>query len=230
MELPSIIESLLIATEEPLKTNKLAELIRGFVADEREALEADKQSLPEDYLALEATSSSEIEAAIEALNQSYKETGRSFRIRPRKKGWQIYTEPEFAPFIDQLNPDSKPKRLSATALETLAIIAYRQPITKASIEAVRGVSADSMVQKLVELELIRPAGKADLPGKPMLFETTDQFFDHFGIDSIDELPNAAELKAVQLPAPAKDTLSEQPEPETTDDSPQAESPAETPTS
>jgi segregation and condensation protein B len=86
-------------------------------------------------------------------------------------------------------------------METLAIIAYRQPITKAAIEAVRGVACDGMIQKLLDRDLIRIGGRAELPGRPLLYETTDLFFEHFGIRSIDDLPNASELRKVKLPDP-----------------------------
>ena len=92
--------------------------------------------------------------------------------------------------------------MSGPAMETLAIIAYRQPITKAAIEAVRGVACDGMIQKLLDRDLIRIGGRAELPGRPLLYETTDLFFEHFGIRSIDDLPNASELRKVKLPEPA----------------------------
>ena len=91
--------------------------------------------------------------------------------------------------------------MSGPAMETLAIIAYRQPITKAAIEAVRGVACDGMIQKLLDRDLIRIGGRAELPGRPLLYETTDLFFEHFGIRSIDDLPNATELRKVKLPEP-----------------------------
>jgi segregation and condensation protein B len=84
-------------------------------------------------------------------------------------------------------------------METLAIVAYRQPITKAAIEAVRGVSCDGMIQKLLDRDLVRISGRADLPGRPLLYQTTDLFFEHFGINNIDDLPNASELRRVKLP-------------------------------
>jgi segregation and condensation protein B len=94
----------------------------------------------------------------------------------------------------------RPEKLSAAALETLALIAYRQPITKADIEAVRGVSVDGTMQKLLERRLIRTGGRADLPGRPMLYETTDQFLEHFGVKDLNDLPNASELRLVPLPS------------------------------
>jgi segregation and condensation protein B len=91
------------------------------------------------------------------------------------------------------------QRLSQPALETLAIIAYRQPITRAGIEAVRGVSVDTMVQQLVDRGLVKIEGRADLPGRPLLYGTTEAFLDHFGVKSLDEMPNAQELRRVKLP-------------------------------
>ena len=94
-------------------------------------------------------------------------------------------------------------------METLAIIAYRQPITKGAIEAVRGVACDGMLQKLLDRELVRIGGRAELPGRPLLYETTELFYEHFGIRSIDDLPNATELRRVKLPeAPAESPAAE----------------------
>ena len=110
----------------------------------------------------------------------------------------------FAPRIRQLHPrpfaETKPERLSPPALETLAIIAYRQPITKADIEAVRGVSVDGVMQKIVDRGLVKIGGRADLPGRPLLYETTDSFLDHFGIKALEDLPNSGELSKIALPS------------------------------
>lgn len=119
----------------------------------------------------------------------------------------------------------KVQRLSQPALETLAIIAYRQPITKAGIEAVRGVSVDAMVQQLVDKGLIKIEGRAELPGKPLLYGTTDAFLDHFAVKNLDELPNSQELRRVKLPSapeehsspiPEEKQLSLEPQPQSSD--------------
>jgi segregation and condensation protein B len=221
MELSAIIEALLIASEDPLPSSEIARLVRARVAEAEDALIADAadsektetedadnsseapelQELPE-YLAANANVNEDaITAAIAVLNHSYETTGRAFLCTERAKGWKIYTRPDYAEFVRQLFPGRKPSRLSGPAMETLAIIAYRQPVTKASLEAVRGVSCDGMIQKLLDRELIKIGGRADLPGRPMLYETTDLFFEHFGVKSVDELPNANELRAVKLPEP-----------------------------
>ena len=104
-------------------------------------------------------------------------------------------------------PAPKPARLSAPALETLAIIAYRQPITRADVEAVRGVNIDGVLQTLMERGLVKIAGRAEIPGRPLLYETTQFFLDHFGLRNLDELPNAEELRRRYLPVgqPVADT-------------------------
>ncbi len=103
----------------------------------------------------------------------------------------------------------RPERLSPPALETLAIIAYRQPITKGDIEAVRGVNVDGVLQKVIDRGLIKIGGRADLPGKPLLYETTDLFLEHFGVKDIDDLPNADELRTVHLPTAGDDEEEEE---------------------
>ena len=114
-------------------------------------------------------------------------------------GWQLATDPGFAKWVRQLFPAPKPARLSAPALETLAIIAYRQPITRADVEAVRGVNIDGVLQTLMERGLVKIAGRAEIPGRPLLYETTQFFLDHFGLRNLDELPNAEELRRRYLP-------------------------------
>lgn len=205
MQLSSIIESLLIASQEPLPAEELARLVRGRVAEaedvhSRESEEGrNPESLPLWLASLAQTTAAEVIEVIHELNQQYDEAARAFTVLERPKGWKLYTRPEFGEFVRQLFPGRKPERLSGPAMETLAIIAYRQPVTKAAIEAVRGVASDGMIQKLLDRDLIRIGGRAELPGRPLLYETTDLFFEHFGIRSIDDLPNASELRTIRLP-------------------------------
>ncbi|MBK1881338.1 SMC-Scp complex subunit ScpB [Luteolibacter pohnpeiensis] len=211
MQLSAIIEALLLASQNPLATDEIARLVRARVAEAEDVRIRETEDpknegreiepLPEWLMGLAATSSEQVTAAIESLNQSYQETERAFTILERPKGWKLYTRSEFGDFVRQLFPGRKPERLSGPAMETLAIVAYRQPITKAAIEAVRGVSCDGMLQKLLDRDLVRIGGRAELPGRPLLYETTDIFFEHFGIRSIDDLPNASELRKVKLPEP-----------------------------
>ena len=207
MQLIAIVEALLIASHNPLAAEEIARLIRVRVAEaddiraqECETLK-DTPALPEWLTALAATSAEHVTEVIAQLNRSYQENLRAFTILERPQGWKLYTRAEYGDFVRQLFPGRKPERMSGPAMETLAIIAYRQPITKAAIEAVRGVACDSMIQKLLDRDLIHIGGRAMLPGRPLLYETTDLFFEHFGIRSINDLPNASELRKVQLPNP-----------------------------
>ena len=143
----------------------------------------------------------EIDEVIEKLNKGYDRKKSPYLIQERSTGWRIYTRIEYASYIRELFPDQKPTRLSAPALETLAIVAYRQPITKAAIEAVRGVNVDGVLQSLIERGLVSIAGRSDLPGKPFLYETSSNFLEHFGIKNVEDLPNSAELRSVDLPQP-----------------------------
>ena len=207
MQLSVIVEALIIASQNPLPPEEIARLVRARVAEAEDVrireTEEGKESptLPDWLVALTVTSSEDITRAISELNQLYQESNRAFTIIERPKGWKLYTRIEYGDFVRQLFPGRKPERMSGPAMETLAIIAYRQPITKAAIEAVRGVACDGMIQKLLDRDLIRIGGRAELPGRPLLYETTDLFFEHFGIRSIDDLPNATELRKVKLPEP-----------------------------
>ncbi len=213
MQLSAIVEALLIASHNPLSAEEIARLVRSRIAEAEDMRVRDAEEgkevgqLPEWMAALAAVQADQVVAALGELNQTYQESGRSFTILERPKGWKLYTRTDFGDFVRQLFPGRKPERLSGPAMETLAIIAYRQPITKAAIEAVRGVSCDGMIQKLLDRDLVRIGGRADLPGRPLLYETTELFFEHFGIRSIDDLPNASELRKVQLPDPEQDSAS-----------------------
>lgn len=217
MQLSAIVEALLIASHNPLSSEEIARLVRSRIAEAEDMRVRDAEEgkevgqLPEWMAGLAAVQAEQVVAALEALNQTYQESGRSFTILERPKGWKLYTRTDFGDFVRQLFPGRKPERLSGPAMETLAIIAYRQPITKAAIEAVRGVSCDGMIQKLLDRDLVRIGGRADLPGRPLLYETTELFFEHFGIRSIDDLPNASELRKVQLPDPEQENASTEPE-------------------
>ena len=210
MQFSAIVESLLIASQNPLSSEEIARFVRARVAEAedvrvRELEEAQEgfepPALPEWLTGLGDVAAEAVDEVIAELNRVYEEGGRAFTILERPKGWKLYTRAEYGDFVRQLFPGRKPERMSGPAMETLAIIAYRQPVTKAAIEAVRGVACDGMIQKLLDRDLIRIGGRADLPGRPLLYETTDLFFEHFGIRSIDDLPNAGELRRVKLPEP-----------------------------
>jgi segregation and condensation protein B len=208
MDLSSILESLLVASESPLQSSELARLVRARAAEFSEDSitenpeNAPAPESPERVLDLEALAEigeNEVKNALVELNKIYETSGRSFIVAERSKGWKIHTRADYAGFVKLLFPGRKPERLSPPAMETLAIIAYRQPVTKSALEAVRGVSCDGMLQKLLDRELVKISGRADLPGRPLLYATTELFLEHFGITDIEELPNIGELRKVELP-------------------------------
>ena len=132
----------------------------------------------------------------------YIEQQRAFQLVEKAEGWQLASDPAYARWVRQLFPAAKPARLTPPSLETLAIIAYRQPITRADVEAVRGVAVDGVLQTLMERGLVKIAGRAEVPGRPLLYETTQFFLEHFGLRNLDELPNAEELRRRYLPTAA----------------------------
>ncbi len=141
----------------------------------------------------------QIAAALEQLKIEYIEQQHAFQLTEKAEGWQLASEPAYAQWVRQLFPAPKPQRLTPPSLETLAIIAYRQPITRADVEVVRGVAVDGVLQNLMERGLVRIAGRAEVPGRPLLYETTQFFLEHFGLKNLDELPNAEELRKRYLP-------------------------------
>ena len=208
MDLASILESLLIASESPLPTSELARLVRTRAAElsddsitenPEHTLDPNSPEAALDLKKLSELTDEEVVSALAELNKTYEAANRSFVAAERAKGWKIYTQPVYAGFVKLLFPGRKPERLSGPAMETLAIIAYRQPVTKSALEAVRGVSCDGMLQKLLDRELVKIEGRADLPGRPLLYATTELFLEHFGITDIEALPNIGELRQVELP-------------------------------
>jgi segregation and condensation protein B len=189
MTLNKIVEALIFASQDPLSTKAIAKIVRRIAAREEASEE------------LQGTKKKHVEAALLELNEEYERNGSPFIAEERSTGWKLYTRAEFGSYVRELYPGQKVARLSPPALETLAIIAYRQPITRAAIEAVRGVNVDGVMQTLVDRGLISISGRADLPGRPLLYETSGAFLEHFGIKGVDELPNAVELRQVPLPQP-----------------------------
>ena len=179
------IEALIFASDKPLTSLDITELVNnafGFM---------------EDKVTLD-----QVEAAIDGITEKYSSEFYPFELRQSGGGWQFLTKKDFHKTIAQLNGDKYLKRLSAAALETLAIIAYKQPVTKGEIESIRGVSSDYAVQKLLEKELIIISGRNEkLPGHPLVYCTSRSFMDYFGINSADDLPRIKEVLADQAVEP-----------------------------
>lgn len=191
MSLTQVIEALLFSGQKPLSTRELLSAIKG--AGDSDEL------MPNEFARVKEA---EVAAALEQLKIEYIEQKRAFQLVEKAEGWQLVSDPAYAPWVRQLFPAIKPARLTPPSLETLAIVAYRQPITRADVEAVRGVAVDGVLQSLMERGLVKIAGRAELPGRPLLYETTQFFLEHFGLRDLDELPNAEELRRRYLPVAA----------------------------
>jgi len=182
MEIGNIIphiEALIFASEKPLTSMEITELINnafGFM---------------EEKLTLE-----QIQTSLDGIVEKYASEFYPFEVRESGGGWQFLTKKDYHKTVAQLNGEKFLKRLSSAALETLAIIAYKQPITKGEIEAIRGVSSDYSIQKLLEKELIVITGRnEEMPGKPLVYTTSKTFMDYFGINSAADLPKLKEVFA-----------------------------------
>jgi len=198
MTLARVIEALLFSAHKPLSTKEIVDLLRNAGAED--------DFSPNDFAKVRPA---EVAAAIEQLKVEYIQNEHGFQLVEKAEGWQLTSDPKYAQWVRRLFPAPKPARLSSPALETLAIIAYRQPITRADVEAVRGVTIDSVLQTLMERGLVKISGRAEIPGRPLLYETTEFFLDHFGLRNLDELPNVAELRTRHLPVAPRPAPSEE---------------------
>jgi segregation and condensation protein B len=190
MELKFILESILFSAQRPLRADELRDLLAA-------AAEHGQAALP-----FKKTSEPGIIAALEELQRDHEAARRSFRLACVAGSWQFVSQPEFAPWIVALvGLKARPPRLSQPALETLAIIAYRQPVTRAEIEQVRGVTVDGVLQTLLERGLAGPVGRADVVGHPMTYGTTPLFLEYFGLRNLQDLPAADELRRLPVTRP-----------------------------
>jgi segregation and condensation protein B len=190
MELKLILEAILFSAQKPLSLKELRDVF---------AAAAEYAEGNETVRALKKVKEGEITAALEALAREQEEAKRSCRLACVAGSWQFVTQPEYAPWLKALvGHRVRPPRLSQPALETLAIIAYRQPITRAEIEQVRGVNVDGVMQTLVERGLVEQIGRAEVVGRPMNYGTTVAFLQYFGLRNLEELPAADELRRVVI--------------------------------
>jgi segregation and condensation protein B len=192
MELKFILESILFSAQQPLSANELRDLLAA-------AAEHDEDGTARPF---KKTSVDSVNTALEELQREHNEAARSYRLVCVAGAWQFVSQPEYAPWIKALvGHRNRPTRLSQPALETLAIIAYRQPLTRTEIEQVRGVAVDGVMQTLVERGLVEQIGRAEIPGRPMQYGTTSLFLEYFGLKSLEDLPAADELRRVPLQKP-----------------------------
>ena len=189
-ELRRIIEALLFAAPEPLTMSRIKTIVPG--TDPKDILES-----------------------IDELRREYEGDERAFQIVEVANGWQITSKPDYSIWVDKLFESRAQARLSRAALETLAVVAYRQPVVRSTIESIRGVNVDSVLRTLMERDLVRIVGRADGPGRPLLFGTTKEFLLRFGISRISDLPKLEEIEQLageggEIPGggPADESLSD----------------------
>ncbi|MDX2226689.1 MAG: SMC-Scp complex subunit ScpB [Verrucomicrobiae bacterium] len=219
LEIKNILEAVLFASAKPLTA-------KDFLIIFRDAAEFEPG---ENTVLFKDITLEIIRDRLAELGADLEGSGRAFRLQVNGEEYKLATLPDYGPWVKQLFDKYKPQRLSPSALETLAIIAYRQPITRADVEAVRGVNVDTIVTTLVERGLVKISGRADLPGRPMLHETTQEFLDHFGLKSLEDMPNREELRNIPLrTAPVEPEPAEQQQELPIGDLPPADSPAPEP--
>ena len=193
MELKFILESLLFSAQKPLSPSELRDIFASAAAEE--GADATVKSLKK-------VKETELNAALEQLVLDHEAAARSYRLVCVAGAWQFVTQPEFAPWLKALvGVKARPSRLSQPALETLAIIAYRQPLTRAEIEQIRGVNVDGTMQTLLERGLVEQKGRAEVIGRPSLYGTTPMFLEYFGLSDLDSLPAADELRRIPFEKP-----------------------------
>ena len=192
MELKNIVETVLFAAEKPLTLKELREIF---------CRAAEGEFSTEASRAWQKVKEQDLHQAIQDLNLHYEGTQSGLQVREIADAFQLVTRSDLVPWLRRLYEEHRPQRLSQPAMETLAIIAYRQPITRADIEAIRGVVVDGVVQTLLERGLIKIVGRSEVPGRPLLYGTTQDFLEHFGLKNVNDLPAVEELRKVNIPLP-----------------------------
>jgi segregation and condensation protein B len=174
----SIIEALIFSSDEPITSTEIISAIKGIDGDETDISGAD------------------IENTANELNEKYSREKNAFRILKIANGYLFATTEEYAKYVGFLSSEKTKRRLSPAALETLAIIAYKQPVTKPELEAIRGVNSDHILSALLEKNLITIKGRAETIGRPLLYSTTDEFLKYFGLNNLSDLPKPREIDEI----------------------------------
>lgn len=172
-----MIEALIFASDEPISGDKICDII----IENEEQIEIDEQTVAD---------------FVDKLNQRYDENGMSFRIEKLAGGYTFVTQSKFHYWLSVFQHENAYRKLSQSATESLAIVAYRQPITKPEVDQIRGVDSGYIIRQLMEKALIEVAGRADSPGKPLLYRTTRHFLRHFGLNSVNDLPKPREIEEI----------------------------------
>ncbi len=175
--LSSVIEALIFASEEPISGQK----IKSIIVENEEQIEISEDTVSD---------------FVDKLNTRYDENGLSFRIERIAKGYTFVTQKKFHYWLSIFQHENAYRKLSQSAIESLAIVAYKQPITKPEVDQIRGVDSGYILRQLMEKALIEVSGRSDSPGKPLLYTTTSHFLRHFGINSVEELPKPREIEEI----------------------------------
>ena len=183
-QLKNIVEALLFSAERPLSPKEMRTIFSEATDEENPVAAEAHRNVRE----------AQIAAALEELKVEYDTQQRSFQLVEIAGGWRLMTRSEYAPWLKKLLDEARPHRLSQPSLETLSIIALRQPISRADIAAIRGVEVDGVIKTLLERDLITIVGRSEVPGKPLLYGTTQRFLEHFGLPSLEDMPKAQELR------------------------------------
>ncbi len=210
-DLKKLLKALLSSTSEFLSIKEIQSVIAQWRDQQEEARKSAQeegvegggqfeQSMIEDILSqvpvlLTAT---QIREALEEMRQELKDSGSATRLQIGPEGFRLVIAPEYADLIRLLRNEPRPQKLTQAALETLAIVAYRQPVTRAEMEALRGVNSDTALSRLIDLELVAVSGRADLPGRPSQFSTTPKFLEFIGLKTLSELPESDVLSPAQI--------------------------------
>ena len=193
MELKFILEPLLFSAQRPMSAKELREVL---------ATAAIAEDAHEDTKLFKKMKDDDVTAALEELAREHETAARTFRLVCVAGAWQFVTQPEYAPWLKAMvGVKNRPSRLSQAALETLAIIAYRQPVTRAEVEQVRGVNVDGTMQTILERGLVEQSGRAEVVGRPALYSTTPLFLEYFGLRGLEDLPAADELRRIPIEKP-----------------------------
>lgn len=199
-DLKRILQALLFSSSDALSIKDVQGVITRYhqeeVAGEEEDESEDERETTEEIPSL--VTATQIREAMEAIRVALDESDQVYQLIEGHNGYRLVARAEFAPWVRCLRGDPKPSRLSQAALETLAIVAYRQPTTRAEIEGIRGVSADGALNRLLEREFIEVQGRAELPGRPIQYGVTEKFLEFVGIKSLDELPSSDVLSPRQI--------------------------------
>lgn len=208
--LKKILKSLLFSTSDPLSIKDVQTVIKRFhqeaekmrqdAEEQEDPITEEGQSLMHDLIdqVPSLLTATQIRDMMDDISRELEENDDVIRLVQGSKGYRITSAPDYADWVRLLRDEPRPTRLSQAAMETLAIVAYRQPVTRAEMETIRGVSIDSAIQRLLEHELVIVTGRADLPGRPIQYGTSEQFLEFVGIRSLDELPASDVLSTRQV--------------------------------